>query len=243
MPLSPTPSTLEGFSWRRSLALAGSLLVALIAGVLLAVILARAAHASLGDPRHPTLTWGIVGGQILLYVPVIATLMAYLPWVARRSLSDLGLRRPGARELSWGLGGGLAMLVVTLVVGGIQYAVLHLKTQQLPVQLLANAHDPSVIAGFAALAIVIAPFCEEFVFRGFVFNAIHRYAPLGVAMALSGALFALAHADLTAFLPLCGGGIVLAWVYARSGSLVSSMIAHGTFNAVQVMLIVFAHQT
>jgi membrane protease YdiL (CAAX protease family) len=36
---------------------------------------------------------------------------------------------------------------------------------------------------------------------------------------------------------------VLAWVYRRSGALTSAMIAHGTFNAVQVLLIVFAHQT
>jgi uncharacterized protein len=242
-PLSPTPSTPEGFSWRRSLVLAALLLVALVAGVLLAVILARAVHASLGDPRHPALTWGLVGGQILLYVPVIGTLVAYLPWVAQRSLSELGLRRPAAREIGWGLGGGLAMLIVTLIVADVQFSVLHVKTQQLPVQLLANAHDPSVMAGFAALAIVIAPFAEEFVFRGFIFNAIYRYAPLSIALLVSGALFALAHADASAFAPLWAGGIVLAWVYARSGSLVSSMLAHGTFNAIQVALIVFLHQT
>jgi hypothetical protein len=217
--------------------------VALIAGVLLAVALARVMHASLGDPRHPTLTWGVVVGQMVLYIPVIAVLLAYLPWVAGRSLADLGLRKPGAREIAWGFSGGITMLVVTVAVGALQYTVLHLKTQQLPVQLLASAHDPSVIAGFALLAIVIAPFCEEFVFRGFVFNAIHRYAPLGVAIAVSGALFACAHADASAFLPLWACGSVLAWVYARSGSLVSSMISHGTFNAVQVALIVFAHQT
>jgi membrane protease YdiL (CAAX protease family) len=242
-PPLPTPSTLEGFSWRRSLLLAAALVVALVAGVILAVVLARALHAPLGDPRHPKLTWAVVGGQILLYVPVIATLVAYLPWVAQRPLSELGLRPPGQREISWGIGGGAMMLLVTIVIGALQYVLLHLKTEQLPVQLLANARDPGIIAGFAVLAIVIAPFCEEFVFRGFVFNAIRRYASLGVAMALSGAAFALAHADATAFLPLWGGGIVLAWVYARSGSLVSSMIAHGTFNAVQVALIVFAHQT
>jgi uncharacterized protein len=219
------------------------LLVALLVGVILAVLLLRVLHAPLADPRQPTLTWGVVGGQILLYIPVIGTLAAYLPWVARCSLAELGLRPPGPREIVWGFGGGVTMLIVTLIVAGIQYALLHLKTEQLPVRLLAGAHDPGIIAGFALLAVMIAPFAEEFVFRGFVFNAIRRYAPLPLAMVLSGALFALAHADVTAFAPLWAGGIVLAWVYTRSGSLVSSMLAHGTFNAVQVSLIVFAHQT
>ena len=242
-PLSPTPSTPDGFVWWRSLLLTALLLVALVVGIAFALLVIRTAHVPLGDPRHPSLTWGVVAGQILLYVPVIGTLVAFLPWVAQRPLADLGLRPPGPREITFGVTGGVVMLIVTLIVAGIQYALLHLKTEQLPVQLLARAHDPALIAGFALLAIVVAPFAEEFVFRGFVFNALRRYLPVPAAMVLSAALFGLAHADMSAFAPLWAGGIVLAWVYWRSGSLTCSMIAHATFNTVQVVLIVFAHQT
>lgn len=242
-PLSPTPSTPDGFVWWRSLLLTALLLVALVVGIAFALLVIRTAHVPLGDPRHPSLTWGVVAGQILLYVPVIGTLVAFLPWVAQRPLADLGLRPPGPREITFGVTGGVVMLIVTLIVAGIQYALLHLKTEQLPVQLLARAHDPALIAGFALLAIVVAPFAEEFVFRGFVFNALRRYLPVAAAMVLSAALFGLAHADMSAFAPLWAGGIVLAWVYWRSGSLTCSMIAHATFNTVQVVLIVFAHQT
>jgi uncharacterized protein len=128
-------------------------------------------------------------------------------------------------------------------VAGLQNEALHLKTEQLPVRLLAGAHDPLLIAGFALLACVLAPLMEEFVFRGFVFNALGRYLPFWPAAVLSGAAFALAHWDSSAFAPLCAGGVVLAWVYRRSGALIGSMIAHATFNAVQVLLIVLAHQT
>jgi uncharacterized protein len=242
-PLSPKPSTPDSFVWWRSLVLTALLLVALAVGIVFALVVVRSAHVPLGDPRHPSLTWGVVIGQILLYVPVIGTLVALLPWVAQRPLAELGLRPPGPREITFGVTGGVVMLIVALFVAGIQYALLHLKTEQLPVQLLARAHDPSLIAGFALLAIVVAPFAEEFVFRGFVFNALRRYLPVPFAMVLSAALFGLAHADMSAFAPLWAGGIVLAWVYWRSGSLTCSMISHATFNTVQVVLIVFAHQT
>ncbi len=203
-----------------------------------------AAHARVADLAHPAaLSWPFLLAQVVAYVPPVAVLVLGLRWPAQRSLRELGLRLPERRQLGWGLGGGVVVLVVTLVVAALQNVVLHLKTNQLPVQLLAGAHDPGLILGFAVLACVLAPFVEEFVFRGFVFNALARYVPFWGAALLSGAIFALAHWDKSAFVPLCAVGIVLAWIYRRSGSLVSSMIAHGTFNAVQVALIVFAHQT
>lgn len=242
-PLSPTPSTADGFAWGRSLLFALLLVGGFAAGLLFAVGALLATHTPLANPAHPVLNWGVIGGQVLSYVPVLAVLALGLPWLARRPLSALGLRPPGARELRWGLGGGALMLAVALVVAALQNVVLHLKTEQLPVQLLAGAHDPALIAGFALLACVLAPLVEEFVFRGFVFNALSRYLPFWPAAVLSGAAFGLAHWDASAFAPLCAGGVVLAWVYRRSGALTSAMIAHGTFNAVQVLLIVFAHQT
>lgn len=243
LPPSPTPSTADGFRWTRSL-LFGLLLVGGFgAGLLLAVGVLLALRIPFASPLHPVLSWGVLGGQVLSYVPVLAVIVPGLPWLARRSLGQLGLRAPSPAEVRWGVGGGALMLAVAVAVAALQNVVLHLKTEQLPVQLLAGAHDQLLIAGFALLACVLAPLVEESVFRGFVFNALGRYLPFWPAALLSGAAFALAHWDASAFAPLCAGGMVLAWVYRRSGALVGSMIAHGTFNAVQVLLIVFAHQT
>ncbi len=242
-PPSPTPSTADAFAWWRSLLFALLLTAGFLAGIGLAVGVLLASGVRPTRLAHPVLNWGLIGGQTLSYVPLAAVLLGGLSWLARRPLRELGLRPPGSRELAWGLGGGAVMLVVTLAVAALQDLVLHLKTEQLPVQLLAGAHDPGLILGFALMACVLAPFVEELVFRGFVFNALARYAPFWGAALLSGAAFGLAHWDASAFAPLWAGGVVLAWTYWRSRSLVSSMLAHGTFNAVQVALIVFAHQT
>jgi membrane protease YdiL (CAAX protease family) len=105
------------------------------------------------------------------------------------------------------------------------------------VQLFGTTHDRNLIYGLIILAVFIAPVVEEVIFRGFVFNAFLRYVPVGLAAIASGVIFGLAHFDPTAFFPLSCGGIVLALVYYRTGSLISSMLTHGTFNAVNVVLV------
>jgi len=81
---------------------------------------------------------------------------------------------------------------------------------------------------------------EEFVYRGFLFNALLRYAPVWIAALVSGLLFGISHGSLSAFLPLAASGVVLAYVYQRSGSLTASMISHALFNLINVALITLA---
>jgi membrane protease YdiL (CAAX protease family) len=98
-------------------------------------------------------------------------------------------------------------------------------------------------AAFAVLAVVVAPFVEELTFRGFLFNTIRRYAPVWAAAAISGIVFGLSHGSLTAFVPLAGSGIVLAYVYELTGSLPASMLTHALFNAINVALLALGKAT
>lgn len=45
-----------------------------------------------------------------------------------------------------------------------------------------------------------------------------------------GGVFALLHASVKNFLPILIIGVLLARLYARTGSLWSSVVMHGTFN-------------
>jgi hypothetical protein len=78
---------------------------------------------------------------------------------------------------------------------------------------------------------------EEFEFRGFLFNAILRYAPVWAAAILSGIVFGAVHGSISAFVPLACSGVVLAYVYYVSGSLTASAIAHALFNLINVALL------
>ena len=93
---------------------------------------------------------------------------------------------------------------------------------------------------FSALAVVFAPLVEELAFRVFVFNAFWRRMPLLLAAVASGVLFGAIHATspselLTIGLPLMGGGVVLALVYARTRCYWSSVLTHAMFNGITVV--------
>ena len=237
-PLSPTLWPPDAFRWYRSLLFGAALAVVfLVPPIFFAAWIALTYHAR-SMSAVPLRV--IIIGQLIAYVPALVLLLTGLPWLARRSLRELGLYPPRLREVAWGLGGAAGMFVVAQAIGAIEESVFHQKLRETAVDLLRHAHGAD-LAGFALLAIVAAPLVEELIFRGFFFNAFLRYLPAVTAGLLSAILFGLAHYDKespTAVIPLMGGGAVLAWVYYRSGALISTMIAHGTFNAVTVLAVI-----
>jgi membrane protease YdiL (CAAX protease family) len=193
------------------------------------------------DIAGSRLTWGIAIGQYLNYLPILAVLLFTMPWLARRSLRDLGWRGFDPATIYAGFGGAIAMYAATIGLAGIQFTFTHAKPEETAITLFSSTHDSGLITAFTLLATIAAPFMEEFVFRGFLYNALVRYMPVWVAAVLSGLIFGLSHGSMSAFLPLAGAGIVLAYVYARSGSLTASMLTHALFNLVNVVLLTASH--
>jgi hypothetical protein len=237
-PLSPKRWPPEAFSWPRSLAVLALLGLAFYAGLLLdSVVAIRLLGTTAHDLRTSRLTWGIVAGQYLSYLPLAAALFWAMPWLSRRSLRDLGLRGFDRATVAAGLLGAIAMYAVTIGVANLQYAFTHERPTEAAIALFTSTHDTALMLAFTILAAVAAPFMEEFIYRGFLFNALLRYAPAWVAAGVSGLLFGLSHGSLSAFLPLAGSGVVLAYVYYRTGSLTASMLTHATFNLINIVLL------
>lgn len=88
------------------------------------------------------------------------------------------------------------------------------------------------------LIVVAAPVTEETLFRGLFFGALRTRAPFWVAAGASGILFGAVHlpsgdfavAGLLAFF-----GIVLAWLYERTGSLGPPILLHMANNAIAII--------
>ncbi|MCL0102298.1 CPBP family intramembrane metalloprotease, partial [Dehalococcoidia bacterium] len=81
------------------------------------------------------------------------------------------------------------------------------------------------------LVIIVAPITEEIFFRGFVFGGLNRNIGFVAATIVSAGLFALLHVHPMVYVPIFLIGLLLAWVYARSGSLWTSIHLHMAYNA------------
>lgn len=110
---------------------------------------------------------------------------------------------------------------------------------QLPVLLIQNGGTPLEMAMMALLVVIVAPICEELVYRGFLFRYLNERLPIGLAIAIPSALFALMHVNLYSFAPLFILGAILSIVYKISGNLISSITLHGLFNLVNLLMIYF----
>ena len=70
--------------------------------------------------------------------------------------------------------------------------------------------------------------------------------PVWAAVVAAAIVFGFSHmqpGNAGALVPLMAGGAVLAFVYARTGSLIASMITHATFNLVTVVAVLALHQS
>src|SRR3972149_7002040 len=94
----------------------------------------------------------------------------------------------------------------------------------------------TVIVGI--LSIALAPVMEETFFRGFLFGGLRGRWGCFFAALPPRFPFAPAHIDPLVFLPITVVGMIFAWGYVYSGSLLASMIAHLLFNSISFGLAV-----
>lgn len=241
-PPSPKRWPAEAFRWWESAALTVGLIAATVFS--LAAVVATLVSFNLASQKDFTaLSWPNIVIEIASLAAPLAVLIPGLPAIARRSLHDLGLRIPRPADILWALGGATAMFIVATAIGAFQESAFHLKPDQITVHWLRDGHA-ALVASLVILACIGAPIVEELTFRGFLFNAILRYAPAWVAAIVSGTIFGLAHSatGVGSIAPLAAGGIVLATVYYRSGSLTASILTHAIFNTFTVVLVLGFHQ-
>jgi membrane protease YdiL (CAAX protease family) len=150
---------------------------------------------------------------------------------------DLGLRRAPAAAV--GLGILSAPLVLLLVLG------YHAAVQWVSPTLVETLEEEvrQQAAAFAAplpllvlLGVVVGPFCEELVFRGFLYGGLRTRLSRWPAAILSAVLFALSHQMPVAAPGLFVLGLLLAALYERYRSLAVPLALHASFNLLVLLL-------
>jgi membrane protease YdiL (CAAX protease family) len=91
--------------------------------------------------------------------------------------------------------------------------------------------DPSTVGMTGMHAVVLGPIFEELLFRGVLFATLRIRFNLGSAAILSGLIFSLVHGySIAGFLSVAWTGVLWAWAYEKTRSLLPGVIAHGVHN-------------
>jgi ABC-2 type transport system permease protein len=113
----------------------------------------------------------------------------------------------------------------------------HWKWIEVPESIGGN----SLIYGLIPVAILAAPFCEEFIFRGLVFKGLERNFPTKLAIIGSAMIFAVVHPPLS-FVPVFALGLVTAFLYSKTKNLSASIAAHAVYNLIVVSVQLYLPQ-
>jgi membrane protease YdiL (CAAX protease family) len=140
----------------------------------------------------------------------------------------------GLRRAPLGFTAGMATIAFGcfLVFEIVYAAILHPKNPQTIVQDLGANQSTLLLVVGAIVVIVVAPFCEEFFFRGFVFRVLRMRMGFWAAAALDGVIFGAAHGALVILPVLAVLGVALCWVYERTGSILPTMALHALNNTI-----------
>lgn len=180
----------------------------------------------------------------------VVSFLAYWPVLVGTAV--LASRRRGTGRLSDDLGLRLEKRdVLPGVLAGLGSQFLLLPLLYLPFELLTDDLNVSekaeetlgVASGgalllLAFLVIAVAPVVEELFFRGLLQRTVGRWAPPLGAVTISALIFGATHFQPVQLLGLVAFGCVLGVLAQRAGRLGPSLIAHMSFNAASVLVIV-----
>jgi membrane protease YdiL (CAAX protease family) len=179
-----------------------------------------------------------LSATLAIYVAVGAGIVVALRRL-RSPLVYLGLHWPTPRDLGLTLVLVIPWYIGIAVITALSSAALNGgrvvpgNTRQLFIQ---HPHGIGILVLALLVTAVAAPLCEEAFFRGMLFRLLRLRFPLWASVLLSAMAFGLAHASPTvsfALLPVfIYMGILLAMVYAWTGSLTNTVLLHGLNNAV-----------
>jgi len=181
------------------------------------------------DPRvllrdYPALTLGSQAIVLILFGAVLAR--ARVRHVAPKASAGVAL---GSGILA-GLGGFLAALLLS--------AIQHLLGWSIEEQswILELLRDRTTLLTVLPLVVLLMPFSEETLFRGYVFRFLLERSGPRTAYLVSAASFSAVHLHLPGVPTYFVVGLLFAYVCRRTGTLYAPMVGHATYNALAVGL-------
>ena len=218
--------------WFGPAALIGGLIIAVIGGAVVVLV------AQGGSAAHTTqLTPGETDVATLIQdLAFVGVAVALAQTVGRVTPAQFGLRPPANRWRAAALvvGGLVAFFVISDV--WLQLLSVNGEERQLVKDIGGYGGTVDVLAA-CVVTTVVAPICEETLFRGLMFRSLSNWrGPLPAAL-ITGALFGAVHglsAPVADLLPLAFLGVLLCGIYHWTGSLYPCIALHVLNNSISL---------
>ena len=189
--------------------------------------------------------------RLLFSAVMTAVLFVGLPWLLMRwqriSMTDgVGLKRASWHYFVAAILLGIATWpwIFELVVFAQSIGIRGIDVSQIE-------NVESLLAGWKEIPIwlvvlcmgVVPGVCEEYYFRGYLFNGLKQHLNSGGTIAVSAIAFGLFHVVLTGgaaperLLPSTLMGLLLGWLAYRSGSLLPSIVLHAIHNSTLLVMV------
>jgi membrane protease YdiL (CAAX protease family) len=208
--------------------------LAFIAGAVCGFISAGIVWAALGVDDPSESPGAIVAGTVLLDGSLVGAALLFASFVRRPRGWQFGLRR----TKFWPAVGWAALGLVTFYVFAAAYtAVLNPHVEQSVAKDLGADQSTFGLVVAGVMIICVAPFAEEFFFRGFFYGALRTKFSVLVAALIDGLLFGAIHFEggtdgLLIVPPLAVLGFIFCLVYERTRSLYTVVALHSINNSI-----------
>jgi len=214
----------RAYAWESTLVVFAFLLLLLVLNLIFGAVQAFSPEPLLLSPIL------IVGELLILGLTIAWIGVRRLPW------RDTFLLYPTSRQML-----GLSVLVAVTwwpVATGLGTLMEQIFSRIGPPPEIPPPRNTLDAVGYFVAIVILAPLCEEPVFRGFIMRAWLRYG-FAAGVLGSGVLFGLQHAQLSGALPLSVVGIMLGIIAFRAGSLWPGVVIHAIYNSVSLPFLLF----
>ncbi|MBN1860092.1 MAG: CPBP family intramembrane metalloprotease [Candidatus Thermoplasmatota archaeon] len=181
---------------------------------------------------------------LFVFISFIVVPIIWYSFVNRLSLKGmfarLQLRRAGlGNALLWGFITIVIAFLLTMVIG-----LLYMYLTKIDPTTLSNIPDLQQFFSVPSLylLVIIQPFCEEFFFRGFLFEKTTKLGGNLFAVIITSVLFGVSHLSYTyAYAAIIAVilGVLLSIVVLKTKNLYSAIFAHTLINVASLTLFIF----
>lgn len=190
--------------------------------------------------KDPSLAFFTIA-YIFQFMATVLLVLVFTLVLNRARLKDLGVRNVGWKYyIQYGILGGFILMMLIVGLGLIMNLIHPDVKPQLFEEMLRSAGNWRSFITLLIIGSVLAPLSEELYYRGMIYPVFKSHLGSFWGAILAGVLFGAVHWDLWRAIPLAAGGIVLCYIYEKSGSILASALAHGIWNGIMAFFVYFS---